>query len=256
MKITVVSICLNAELFIAPMLKSVTRQTWQDREHIIVDGGSTDATLEIIRAHAATDPGCIVLSGPDKGISDAMNKGITAATGDVITFLHADDFYPQDEILQQVAERFHSQPKLEWLTGGLTHVDNSGRMIRTYPVRRWSYRRLLRGNIIFHPATFIRRSVLLEVGGYDTSLRYTMDYDLWLRLGRRSSPFRLPMPLAAFRLHPGSCSVQALDAAFKEEFQVRCRYLQGKPLQQALHWVYFWMKYLPNRHSLRYSDAR
>lgn len=256
MKLTVVSICLNAERFIAPMLASVSRQTWHDREHIVVDGGSNDATLQIVREHAAAYPGCIVLDGPDHGISDAMNKGIAAATGDIVTFLHADDFYPQDNILQQVAECFCDHPGLEWLTGGLTHVDSAGRGIRTYPVRRWSYRRLLRGNIIFHPATFIRRDVLQELGGYDDGLHYTMDYDLWLRLGRRSTPFRLAMPLAAFRLHPDSCSVQALDAAFKEEFQVRCRYLQGKPLQRGLHWVYFLLKYLPNRLSLGYPDAR
>lgn len=256
MKLTVVSICLNAERFIAQMLNSVARQTWQDREHIIVDGGSTDATLEIVHAHAAAHPDCIVLRGPDSGISDAMNKGIAVATGDAITFLHADDFYPRDDILQQVAVHFQRQPDLEWLTGGLSHFDSTNSVIRTFSVRRWSYRRLLRGNIIFHPATFIRREVLQQVGGYDIGLRYTMDYDLWLRLGRRSSPFMLPMPLAAFRLHPASCSVQALDAAFKEEFQVRCRYLQGKPLQRVLHWAYFWLKYLPNRLSLVYPNAR
>jgi glycosyltransferase involved in cell wall biosynthesis len=256
MKLTVVSICLNAERFIAQMLSSVARQTWLDMEHIIVDGGSTDATLEIVHAHAAAHPDCIVLSGPDKGISDAMNKGLAAATGDVITFLHADDFYPRDDILQQVVEHFQRQPDFEWLTGGLSHVDSTNSIIRTFSVRRWSYRRLLRGNIIFHPATFIRREVLQEVGGYDIGLRYTMDYDLWLRLGRRSSPFLLAMPLAAFRVHPASCSFQALDAAFMEEFQVRCRYLQGKPLQQGLHWVCFWLKYLPNRLSLGCPDAR
>lgn len=256
MKISVITVCLDAERFLKEQLESVARQSWQDLEQIIVDGGSGDGTLDLLRAAALRDPRLTFVSGPDRGISDAMNKGMALATGDVVAFLHADDLYEDPQVLEQVAEAFSADPETQWVTGGMKHIDSGGRVLRTYRVRRFSYARLLRGNIVFHPATFVRRSALEAVGGFDASLRYTMDYDLWLRLGRRGYPTVLDRPLARFRVHPGSASTREVDAAFREELRVRLRYLKAKPLQKALHLVYFCAKYLPNRMSVRNADER
>jgi glycosyltransferase involved in cell wall biosynthesis len=256
MKFSVVTICLNAEKYIAHQLKTVSDQSWLDFEHIIIDGGSADNTVAIIQSAAVVNPKLRWASGPDKGISDAMNKGLALATGDIITFLHADDFYADNEVLRRVGDIFSLQPQIEWLTGGIHHVDETGHALKSYKPRRWSYQRLLRGNILFHPATFIRSHVFGSAGGFDTRLRYTMDYDLWLRIGQYSAPYVLNQPLACFRVHPESTSVKHVDAAFKEEFHVRCRYLQGKPLQKFLHLLYYGLKFLPNRLSMRYIDVR
>ncbi len=252
MKISVVTICLNAQAYIRKALSSVAAQTWHDVEHIIIDGGSTDTTVQIISEMAVKNPQLHWSSAPDNGISDAMNKGLAQVTGDIVCFLHADDFYPDTDVLADVAAVFTAHPDIRWMTGGIQHVDDAGQMLRRFPVRRWSYRRLLRGNIIFHPATFIKREALAVVGGFDTHLRYTMDYDLWLRLGTRWAPFLLDHSLACFRLHSGSMSVGQVDAAFREEFLVRCRYLEGKPLQKILHQSYYLLKFLPNRLSVRF----
>lgn len=251
MRISVVTICLNAQKHIAHQLKTVADQSWQDVEHIVIDGGSTDNTLQIVRLAAEYNPKLHWISGPDGGISDAMNKGLVLATGEVVAFLHADDFYQDNDVLNSVAGIFAAQPQVEWLTGGVHYVNDTGHIVKRYSVRRWSYQRILRGNILFHPATFVRKRVLEAVGGFDTRLRYTMDYDLWLRLGNRSAPFPLKKSLACFRVHAESTSVVHVDAAFKEEFQVRCRYLQGKPLQKILHLLYFGVKFLPNRMKVR-----
>lgn len=251
MKISVITICLNAGAYIGKALSSVAEQSLHDVEHIVVDGGSTDGTLQIIGSAATQNSRLRFSSEPDNGISDAMNKGLALATGDVVAFLHADDFYPHKEVLQQVAERFIKHPSVDWLTGGIHHVDEQENIIRRFPVRRWSYRRLLRGNIIFHPATFVRRRILLDVGGFDSGLRYAMDYDLWLKLGRISVPHLLEHPLACFRIHSGSCSVSQVNAAFREEFAVRCRYLKDRPIQKILHSIYFALKFFPNRLSVR-----
>jgi glycosyltransferase involved in cell wall biosynthesis len=251
MKLSVITICLNAQKFIAHQLNSVAGQSWQDVEHIVIDGGSVDNTLQIVQLAAENNPKLRWSSGPDSGISDAMNKGLALATGDVIAFLHADDFYLENDVLSSVAGTFDAQPHTEWLTGGVHYVNDTGHIVKSYPVRRWSYPRLLRGNILFHPATFVRRQSLESVGGFDIGLRYAMDYDLWLRLGKRSAPYLLKRSLACFRVHPESTSVKHVDAAFKEEFQVRCRYLQGKPLQKMLHLLYFGLKFLPNRMGVR-----
>jgi len=251
MRVTVITVCLNAEKYIAQQLKTVADQSWHDLEHIVVDGGSSDNTLAIVRSAAKTTSNLRWISGPDSGISDAMNKALALATGEIIAILHADDFYPDSAVLGKVAEAFAARPDAEWLTGGVQYVDLAGRILKSHRPRYWSYRRLLRGNILFHPATFVRSQALAQVGRFDTSLRYTMDYDLWLRLGKRGAPLSLDLPLACFRIHPGSTSVKHVDAAFKEELKVRCRYLQGKPLQTALHLFYYCLKFLPNRLSVR-----
>lgn len=251
MKISVITICLNAEKYLAHQLKTVADQSWHDVEHIVVDGGSNDNTLQIIQSAAKITSQLLWASGPDSGISDAMNKGLAMATGEIIAFLHADDFYSDNKVLERVAEVFAVNPSTEWLTGGVNYVDHAGQILKSYRPRRWSYQRLLRGNILFHPATFVRNRAFEKVGVFDTSLHYVMDYDLWLRLGKSSAPFLLDLPLACFRIHPESTSVQHVDAAFKEELRVRCHYLRGKPLQKALHLIYYCLKFLPNRISVR-----
>ncbi|GFO64374.1 glycosyltransferase [Geomonas paludis] len=250
MKFSIVTICLNAERYLQQQLDSVAAQRWDDLEQIVVDGGSSDGTLAIVEAAARNNPRLRLVSGPDRGISDAMNKGIALATGDVIAFLHADDLYPDPDVLTRVARAFRDHPGAEWVTGGISYIDQEGRPLRSYRPRRWSYRRLLRGNIIFHPSTFVAREALAAAGGFDTALRYVMDYDLWLRLGRRGAPCRIDTPLACFRLHPQSTSVRNADAAFREEFQVRLNHLQGKPVQRLLHGIYYALKFFPNRLSV------
>lgn len=255
MRISVITVCLNAGSHIEQALSSVASQSWHNVEHIVVDGGSTDNTLSLIRNAAELNPHLRLISGQDTGISDAMNKGLAMTTGDVVAFLHADDYYPDKRVLEMVAVIFSEKPELAWLTGGMHHVDTQGGIIRTFPVRRWSYCRLLRGNIIFHPATFARRQRLLDAGGFDTGLRYAMDYDLWLRLGKTSAPYLLDQPLACFRVHPGSRSVLQIDEAFREEFTVRCHYLASKPIQKILHRIYFGLKFFPNRLSVRHGHG-
>src|SRR5690349_4587105 len=94
MRCSVVTVCLNAEQYLVHQLKTVADQSWHDVEHVVVDGGSTDGTLAILRSAAERTPGLIWKSGADGGISDAMNRGVALATGEIVAFLHADDFYP------------------------------------------------------------------------------------------------------------------------------------------------------------------
>src|SRR5512136_2730372 len=122
LRISVITVTLNAERFLAGCLASVAAQGDSLYEHIIVDGGSTDATLEIIKSYAATDSRVRWISEPDRGISDAMNKGVALATGDVITHLNADDYYPHPQVLSTVRDCFSRNPKEAWVTAGLTFV--------------------------------------------------------------------------------------------------------------------------------------
>lgn len=246
MKISVITITLNAAEFLGGAIASVTAQDHPDVEHILVDGGSTDGTLDLIRGAASRDPRLRYLSGPDHGISDAMNRGLEAATGDVAAFLHADDFYADPAVLSRAVSVFCQHHSCMWLTGGIRQVGRNGSALRDLPVRRYSYRRLLRSNIIFHPSTFVRRDALLRAGGFSPALRYAMDYDLWLRLAKLADPITCNNIFACFRVHRGSLSCRCHGAAFREEWEVRrCALGRGNP-SIPLHFAWYLFKKMSN----------
>ncbi len=227
MKFSVITVCFNSFEFLGQTIESVLSQEYSDLEYIIVDGGSTDGTLDLIHGYADQDTRIKWCSEPDRGIADAMNKGVARAGGQVITHLNSDDYYRHNRVLSQVAECFKFAPGTGWLTAGFNFVSVNGSFIREIRVRRYSFRRLLRGNIILHPSTFITHEAFNEAGGFDASLQYCMDYDLFLRLGMLSPPFILDEQLTCFRVHPDSRSVSQSEKAYAEEYQVRMKYLAG-----------------------------
>lgn len=237
MKISVITICLDAERFLNDAISSVLGQKGIELEYLIVDGGSFDRSLDIIRSWAARDTRLKWSSGRDRGIADAMNRGLERAQGEVVAFLHADDAYPEPTVLHRVASAMDAVPGTSWLTGGIREVDAAGRELRVIPARRYSYRRLLRNNTILHPATFVRREAFARVGGFDPALRYAMDYDLWLRLAQAGPPLVCEEILANFRVHAGSLSSANPRATLAEEYRVRRHYLKG-PMALAGHALY------------------
>jgi glycosyltransferase involved in cell wall biosynthesis len=227
MRFSIITVCKNPGHYLSEAMTSVLNQGHADIEYVVIDGGSSDGTLAMISAAATKNARLSWYSGPDKGIADAMNRGISSTHGEIVAFLHADDRYPNPEILRAVDEIFATNSKAFWVTGGVREIDHDGRLIRELPVRIFSYRRLLRNNILFHPATFVRREIFELVGGFDAGLRYAMDYDLWLRLGRLAPPVAIDRVLAEFRVHPGSLSSSSRRAALEEEYLVRRRYARG-----------------------------
>ncbi len=164
-RVSIITVSYNARLYIAQTIESVLAQDYQDLEYIIVDGASTDGTLEIIKQYA-DDPRLKWVSEPDQGIADAMNKGAALATGEVITHLNADDYYPGSHTISCVAECFISHPDILWLTGGFDFVAEDGSFLQSFNVRRYSFRRLVRGNIMQHPSTFIRLDAFRDCGWF------------------------------------------------------------------------------------------
>lgn len=247
MKISVITICYNSRAQIERTIASVLGQSHPDLEFVIVDGGSGDGTVEIIRSWAARDPRITWVSEPDGGISDAMNKGVRLAGGEVVAHLHSDEYYLDPGVLSEVAALFSANPERVWLTGGFHFVDKSGRFLKEIPVRRYSYRRLIHCNTILHPATFIRRSAFLAVGGFDLTLRYCMDYHLWLRLGGLGDPLLLQRALACFCVHDGSRSTMEAAAAFAEELKVRLKFLEERGTWQLPYLIEYQLRKQLNR---------
>jgi len=233
---SVVTPCLNAETTVAAALGSVREQGYAPLEHVVVDGGSTDATMAIVRAageHVRW------VSEPDRGLSDAMNKGIAMARNDVVGWLNADDVYLPGT-LQKVAGAFGRRPHAQWVTGRCLIIDADGREIRRgitrYKdalLRRYSFPLFLTQNFISAPATFVRRDALRAVGGFEERFRYSMDYDVWLKLARRSAPVVLDEPLACFRMAEGSLSMSGFERQFREHEQNAREHGAGHPFAVA-----------------------
>jgi glycosyltransferase involved in cell wall biosynthesis len=237
---SIVTPCLNAEATIAQTLRSVRKQDVEGLEHVVVDGGSTDGTLDILRA--AEGP-VMFVSEPDNGLSDAMNKGIRMARNDVIGWLNADDVYLPGA-LRRVREAFEARPDAIWATGRCLIIDGNGNEIRKGITRykdtllkRYSFPLFLTQNFVSSPATFVRREAFEEVGLFEERFRYSMDYDVWLKLGRRSDPIVIDEPLACFRMAEGSLSMTGFERQFAEHVQNAREHGDGHPIPVAANVV-------------------
>ncbi len=184
MKITVITVALNSARTIADTLKSVASQSYPDVEHVIIDGGSTDATLALARQWGRT--GMRVLSEPDTGIYDAMNKGLRLAEGDLVGFLNADDVFNDAEVLAVVAAAANDR-RVDAVYGDLVYVANADpeRVVRHWRSGKWAPRRLRFGWMPPHPTLYVRRALIEQLGGFDRMLRIAADYDFMLRVLRR-----------------------------------------------------------------------
>jgi glycosyltransferase involved in cell wall biosynthesis len=240
MKISIVTPTFNGMKYLPATGTSVLSQAGGfDLEWIVVDGGSTDGTVDYLRG--LNDPHVRWVSEKDRGQSDAINKGLAMAGGAVVAWLNADDLYTPGT-LAAVAEAFDRHPEAQWIAGRCDIIDSGGAPIRNAvtrykdrSLRRYSYRRLLRENPISQPAVFWRREFGKKVGPIDVSLDHAMDYDLWLRMGRESDPLLLDRVVAHFRLHPESKSGTQTRERFDEQYLVASRYFGD---DRASRWVH------------------
>lgn len=180
LKISIITAVFNREETVGQALASVAAQGHRDVEHIVVDGASTDSTLMEVRKWAR--PEMHVISEPDNGIYDALNKGIAAATGDVVGLMHSDDFFAYDDVLSDLAYRFEETGAAA-VYGDLDYVSASDpdKIVRHWAAGTYSRRKLARGWMPPHPTLFVRREVIEKFGGYDTSYRIAADYEAVLR---------------------------------------------------------------------------
>ena len=191
MKISVITATWNSGRTIGDTLRSVFNQSFTNVEHIIKDGGSKDDTLEICKNfeqkyYTDGDKGRTIniLSDKDKGIYDAMNQGVKAATGDVIGILNSDDFYTSDDVLARVAEEFEKNPELEAVYGDIHFVkdENLKKCTRYFSSRYFRPWMLRFGFMPAHPSFYVRREVYEKYGLYDLKFRTSSDFEMMVRL--------------------------------------------------------------------------
>ena len=181
MKISIITVCYNSELYIRSAIDSVLSQSYSDIEYILIDGGSKDGTTSVIQFYANRITK--VLSEPDKGIYDAMNKGLVLATGDVIGILNSDDFYPHKDVIAQVVEVFKANPDAQMVLGNVdfVHFDDLIRPVRFYSSFNFTPWKMRFGFMPAHPAAFIKRSAYEKVGNYKLGYKIGADFDWFVR---------------------------------------------------------------------------
>lgn len=178
MKLTIITAAFNAESTIADCMESITSQDYSNFEHILVDGGSTDRTVEIVKAMS---PNTRVVSEDDEGLYHALNNGLDMATGEVIGFLHADDRFVDAGVTSKIVEVMEDD-EVDGLYGDLIYVRFGGRTIRQWKAGLYSQTLLGRGWMPPHPTLFLRRQIYARYGRFDTSYRIAADYDFVLRI--------------------------------------------------------------------------
>jgi glycosyltransferase involved in cell wall biosynthesis len=209
--VSIVTPSLDQGRFLEEAILSVAEQDYPHVEHIVVDGGSRDETLEILRRH----PEVRWVSEPDDGQAAAVNKGFRMARGDIFGWLNADDYYLPGSISTAVETILRTG--CGFVHGGWRRVEEDGTLIGDVPPRPFDYRRQLEvDNAVCQPGSFFTREAFWGVGGLDESYRYAMDYELWLRLGKAVEVQHVERIQAAYRYHPESKSVSDYDRFWPE----------------------------------------
>ena len=228
----------NQARFLAQTLDSVLSQRGDFAlECIVMDGASTDGSVDVIRAAAArASAGTFDFhwtSAADGGQADAIRRGLERATGDVLAYLNSDDLYSEGA-LAAVASAFAMHPDAMWLTGDCAVIDENGREIQRYVrayrrmwQRHYSRAALLAVNFIAQPATFWTREAMQRAGAFDDTLDFTMDYDYWLRLSSLRAPLIIDRELASFRIHGASKGGSRFREQFAEDYRTACRHGAG-----------------------------
>ena len=228
--LSIVTPVYNSARFLSEALDSVAALQ-APHEHIVVDGGSDDGTVELLEARE--DPSLAWISEPDRGQTHAVNKGLERATGELVGWLNGDDAYIP-EALDRAVSYLLEHEEVGAVFGGMHVVNERGSVRRRYQPARYSWRRyLFMGDYIPTPSIVFRRSLLERVGPLDEAYADAADYDFYLRLFNAAAISRRPEALVRFRYHPASKSASAVEVQLREALEIRLKWARG-PGQRLL----------------------
>lgn len=221
MLVSIITPSFNQAKFLEKTIQSVLEQDYPEIEYIVIDGGSSDGSREIIEKYASRLAAWV--SEPDQGQTDAINKGFAMAHGEVLAWLNSDDTYEPGAV-REAMEFLKINPEVALVYGDTQFIDENGRIIGKFPARQTSYRLLRQGYVhIPQQAAFFRADLWREVGPLDPTFYFAMDYDLWVRLAARGPLAYMPRVWANFRLHGGGKTVTADDRCWPEMLRVHLR---------------------------------
>ena len=219
--VSIVTPSFNQAPYLEDTIRSVLEQDYPNLEYIIVDGGSTDGSVDIIRRYV--DRLAWWVSEADKGQTDALNKGFARARGEILAWLNSDDTY-QPGAVAEAAAFLQSRPEVGLVYGDANFIDENGKLIGRFPAAQTDYRRLRRGYVhIPQQAAFFRADLWRKVGPLDPSFYFAMDYDLWVRLAALAPIHYVPRTWANFRLHTQGKTIAADERCWPEMLRVHYR---------------------------------
>lgn len=220
MKVSIITACLNNATTIETTLQSVLTQDYPNLEYIIIDGASADGTKDIIAKYK--DRLGTFISEKDNGIYNAMNKGLSKATGDIVGFLHADDFYPAPDVISKIVKAFESS-NCECVYGDLQYVDrqNPEKIIRNWKSEPYYNGIFLKGFMPPHPTFFLKRKWYEQYGNYNTAFALAADYELMLRMLHRYKLKATYIPEVLVKMRTGGASNKSLGNRIKANMEDR-----------------------------------
>lgn len=229
--VSIITPSYNQAAYLEQTIQSVLNQADVQLEYLVIDGASTDGSLEIIQRYASRLAGWA--SEPDSGQAEAINKGFARATGKYIAWLNSDDLYLPGAISKAVT-LLEAHPQLGMVFGNAVSIDSQGSTLNQLIFGDWGLEELLGFRIICQPAVFMRRSTLEQAGYLDPSYHFMLDHQLWLRMARLAPIQHIPETFAAARQHPGAKNVQQA-AAFGDEALRILQWITEQPEFQAYY---------------------
>ena len=247
-RVTVVTPCLNSARFLEQTILSVLEQDYPHIEYIVMDGGSTDASLDILKRFE-----CALHweSALDRGTPDAVNRGFALGSGEILGYLNADDVYHPGAVSAAV-RHLERHPEAAGVYGDAWWIDEKGIRIAPYPVREFDRNVLERECFICQPASFVRREPFENAGCLDPDFPLTFDYEFWLRFTRVYSLTRIDATLADSRMHPENKTISQREGVFRETFRILKRDCGYVPFQ----WIYGHLCFQDDAHDQFYKPLR
>ena len=236
-KVTIVTPSYNQADFIEQTIQSVLKQTYPNVEHIVVDGGSTDGTLDILERYSNQIQW---ISEPDEGQSDAVNKGWQRAKGEILGWLNSDDCSTVNAV-EEAVETFRNRPEVGMIFGECYMMNEAGQVYGKWRAKGFNQESILEHpEWVSSPSMFVRQSVLFEADMLNVELSYAMDYDLFIRLSKITKIVAVPIPMAYFRTHSNSKSQKYSSAHWREILDIHRKY-GGKFVSPI------WLRYLASK---------
>jgi hypothetical protein len=223
--VSIITPSYNSGRFLEDALRSVLAQGYPHIEHLVIDGGSTDDTLRILKRYQNQ---LTWVSEPDEGQAEALNKGFRLASGEVLGWLNADDTYQPGAVRSAVAW-LQSHPAVDLVYGGFNFVNEGGEILYTHIPPSFSLEKLLYGDIIPQAAMFFRRRIIEEIGGVDSNLHYVLDWEFALRIARNYQVRRVPAVWGNFRITHGTKSVEEPQRSWPEIIPVLQSTIEAEP---------------------------
>lgn len=217
MKVSIITPSFNQARYLEQTIRSVLEQDCPGLEYFVIDGGSTDSSVEIIRRYESKLAGWV--SEKDRGQADAINKGIQASSGEIVAWLNSDDIY-QPGAIQKAVETFQQHPEAGLVYGNVLSIDANSQSFNLQTFKPYTLKDLMSFCIISQPAVFMRRVVLEQTGLLDLSYHYLLDHHLWLRMAQRAPIVYIPQTLAAARYHAEAKNLAHTTEFGREAFRI------------------------------------